>query len=192
MGRKVPIWCFPSRHFTCGSRKEDSKKKLGKRQINQNRVVTGNMRGILRNGNIPINYEDGPTRCVRKILSFGEAMQKENDSPNRLEYMLALRKRMTRAFVAKLARNRLQRRADRAACSANGLHVDESGNVYPFMTNMRTFINSAQNAVLMEGYTAARDVRFKAQGIVIAPRSGLRRAIRRAAAALAALDLGEV
>ena len=190
MGRKTPFWYFSTPPFFGSLKNRVLTKKFGKKRKTSCRFVDRTMRGILRNGNNPINYEDGGPRFVRQILTFGDAMQRENnDSPVRLQYLLALRKRKTRAFVAQLAHNRVRRRAERAACLANGLNCDESGNVYPFMTNMRTFINSAQNAVLMKGYTAARDARFKEEGIVIAPRSGARRALRRAAAALAALNL---
>ena len=91
--------------------------------------------------------------------------------------MLAMWRRQARLDVPNLRVNRALRKKERAACKSKGLYCDESGNVYPFVSDMRTFINSAQNALLMKGYTAARIARFKAQNIHIASRRNTRKTL---------------
>ena len=142
-----------------------------------------NMPGILKNTKAKTAEENPPNQADEKIVSFGTLEYFENvTNPNRVSYLLAMWRRQAHRDVRNLRLNRILRRAERAACKAKGLYCDESGNVYPYISNMRTFINSAQNAVLMEGYTAARIARFKEKNIVIAPRRKVRKTLAHLAA----------
>ena len=183
MGRKVPFWHFSKRSLPNVSKFKHKifRKIIRKRKKRQPplRFNTKKMKGILKNGSCPIKYENAPVSCGLKTVRFGTVKYYANyQNPNRTLYMLALRQRNARRNVGRLAANKLLRRAERAACKSNGLHCDASGNVYPFMTNMRTFINSARNAVLMKGYTAARKALFKAKNIIIKPPSKIPKIIR--------------
>ena len=188
--RKVPFRYLPT---ICALRWDKIKNKIS-RKVRYNvkkrkRVLfpssTRKMKGILKNASQYKLYEDPRPPGQEPTVRFGYVKYYSNNkNPNRLSYFLALRQRQARRNVIQLAINKRQRRAERAACAKNGLHCDQSGNSYPFMTNMRTFINSARNAVVMEGYTAARKIRFAAKKIVIKPRSGLRKLLRMRAATI--------
>ena len=189
MGRKVPFWCFAKQSLpSCSKFKHKILRKIIRKPQKRQpsfRFVTQKMKSILKNGSSPTKYKDVPIACVPKKVHFGETKSYYNlRNPNRTSYMLALRKRHAKRNVAQLAINKSQRRVERAACESNGLNCDASGNSYPYMTNMRTFLNSARNAVLMNGYTAARKVIFAAKKIVIKPRSGKRQRMRRRAATI--------
>ena len=186
MKRKVPFLFFTQTKLSKPVKANLKTRKLFKENRLQKFQYLNKPRGILKNGET--RQADYPIRFVRQHLRIGYVQfYNNNANPNRVDYMLAARKRAARRDVQNLARNRAVRRAERAACVAKGFHCDESGNAYPYMTDTRTFINSAQNAVLMQGYTAARIARFKALKIVIAPRSGIRRAARLAARLAATL-----
>ena len=194
MGRKVPFWRFPIKPSSLlpKIRRKIRRKiarqvqyKAKKRKQVQPRPVNRPMKGILKKGVCPKTPGDKALPHRPLTVRFGAVRYHYNTkNPNRLNYLLALRKRNARRNALQLVINKVLRRAERAACVENGLHCDQSGNSYPFMTNMRTFINSAQNAVLMKGWTAARKVIFKAKNITIKPRSGLRRLLRLRAATI--------